>query len=122
MSISKILLGLLLIAGPAQAAPVISLGTSDDYCVVFCYVRTQYTITHYESARNIGMIYCDIDAEVIFFQGGNNGEARTKQMHESTIGAFKNTGGEIKGAVEFDTGISKKNFRGSRVKSAACHL
>jgi hypothetical protein len=117
-----ILLGLWFASGSVQAAPDIKLGTADDYCVVFCYIRIPFTITHYDSTRNIGMLYCDVDAEATAIMVANNGEIRTKKMHESPIGVFKNTAGEIKGAVEFDTGIRKLNFKGSRVKTASCHL
>jgi len=60
---SVMLLGLWLLSGVVQAAPVIKLGDADDYCVVFCYIRIPFTITHYDSTRNIGMLYCDVDAE-----------------------------------------------------------
>jgi hypothetical protein len=116
------LLGLLFVTGAAHAAPVVTLGTSDDYCVVFCYIRIPFTITHYEATRNVGMLYCDVDAEATSALAANNGELRTRSMHESPIGVFKNTAGEIKGAVEIDTGIRKNNFKGSRVKTASCHI
>jgi len=108
--------------GAVQAAPVITLGKADDYCVVFCYIRIPFTITHYDSTRNVGMVYCDVDAEATSAMPANDGKIRSKSMHGSPIGVFKNTPGEIKGAVEIDTGISKKNFKGSRVKTASCHL
>jgi len=119
---SVMLLGLWLVSGAVQAAPDIKLGTADDYCVVFCYIRIPFTITHYDSTRNIGMLYCDVDAEATSIMVANNGEIRTKKMHESPIGVFKNTTGEIKGSVEFDTGIRKAHFKGSKVKAANCHL
>jgi hypothetical protein len=117
-----ILLCLLLISEAAPAVPVITLGAADDYCVVFCYIRIPFTITHYDSTRNVGMVYCDVDAEATSIMVANNGEIRTRKMHESPIGVFKNTAGEIKGAVEIDTGIRKLNFKGSKVKTASCHL
>ena len=119
---SKMLLGLLFVTVAVHAAPLLTLGTSDDYCMVFCYIRIPFTITHYVSTRNIGMVYCDVDAEATSAMVANNGEIRTRNMHESPIGVFKNTAGEIKGAVEIDTGIRKKNFKGSKVKTASCHL
>lgn len=119
---SGILSVLLFVTGAVHAAPLVTVGTSDDYCVVFCYIRIPFTITHYESTRNIGMVYCDVDAEATSAMVADNGEFRTKSMHESPIGVFKNTAGEIKGAVEIDTGIRKQNFKGSRVKTASCHL
>ena len=118
----RMLLGLLFVTAAVQATPVVTLGTSDDYCVVHCYIRIPFTITHYESTRNVGMLYCDVDAEATSIMVANNGEIRTRSIHDSPIGVFKNTAGEIKGAVEIDTGISKNHFKGSRVKTASCHI
>lgn len=113
---------LLLISGAANAIPLVIVGKSDDYCVTFCYIRIAFTITNYESARKVGMIYCDVDAEVSAVLVANDGETRIKKIHESPIGVFKNVAGEINGAVEIDTGIRKLSFRSSKVKSASCHL
>jgi hypothetical protein len=119
---SKILLWLLLMTGTVHAAPLLTLGTSDNYCVVTCYIRIPFTITHYESTRNVGMVYCDVDAEVTSIMAAYDGQIRTKNLQQSPIGVFKNTAGAIKGEVEVDTGISKKNFREAKVKTASCHL
>jgi hypothetical protein len=119
---SKILLWLLLMTGTVHAAPLLTLGTSNNYCVVTCYIRIPFTLTNYESTRNIGMVYCDVDAEVTSIMAAYNGQIRTKNLKQSPIGVFKNTTGAIKGDVEVDTGISKKNFRDAKVKSASCHL
>lgn len=118
----KILLWLSLVTGYVHAVPVLTLGTSDNYCVVTCYIRIPYTITNYESTRNIGMVYCDVDAEVTSIMAAYDGQIRTKNMRQSPIGVFKITAGAIKGDVEVDTGISKKNFMEAKVKSASCHL
>jgi len=119
---SKILLWLLLMTGTAHAAPLLTLGISDNYCVVTCYIRIPFTITNYESTRNIGMVYCDVDAEVTSKIPAYDGQIRTRNLRQSPIGIFKNTTGTIKGEVQVDTGISKKNFRDAKVKTASCHL
>ena len=118
---SVMILGLWFMTGAVHAAPVVTLGISDNYCVVFCYIRIPFTITQYESTRNVGMLYCDVDAEATSIMVANQGEIRIRSMHESPIGVFKNTPGKIRGAVEIDTGIRKINFKGSRVKTASCH-
>jgi hypothetical protein len=51
-----------------------------------------------------------------------DGHTRTKNLRQSPIGVFKNTTGAIKGEVEVDTGIRKKDFRDAKVKTASCHL
>ena len=116
------LLWLSLVSGYVYAAPVLTLGTSDNYCVVTCYIRIPFAITNYESTRNIGMVYCDVDAEVTSIMAAYDGQIRTRNLKQSPIGVFKITAGAIKGDVEVDTGISKKNFREAKVKSASCHL
>jgi hypothetical protein len=118
----KILLSLLLMTESAHAVPQLTLGTSDNYCVVTCYIRIPFTLTNYESARNIGMVYCDVDAEVTSIMPAYEGQARTSILRQSPIGVFKNTTGTIKGDVEVDTGIRKKNFRDAKIKTATCHL
>jgi hypothetical protein len=117
----KILLWLVLMSGTAHATPLLTMGTSDNYCVTTCYIRIPFTITHYESTRNIGMVYCDVDAEVTSISPDDE-QARTRNLQQSPIGVFKNASGEIKGEVEVDTGIRKKNFRDAKVKTASCHL
>ena len=115
-------LSLLLLTGAAQAAPQLALGTPDNYCVVTCYVRIPFTLTGYESTRNIGMIYCDVNVELTSVMAAYDGQMRTRDLRQSPIGIFKNTAGTINGEVQVDTGISKKNFRDARVKNANCHL
>jgi hypothetical protein len=77
---------------------------------VICYIRISFTITNYESTQNIGMVYCDVDAEVTSVMTAYGGQIRTKDLPQSPIGVFKNTAGTIKGDVEVDTGISKQNW------------
>jgi hypothetical protein len=119
---SKILLWLLLMTGTAHAAPLLTLGKSVNYCMATCYVRIPFTITNYESKRNIGMIYCDVQVELTSIMAAYDGHVGTRILRQSPIGVFKNTAGAIKGDVEVDTGISKKNFREANVKTARCHL
>ncbi len=113
---------LLLMMGTVNAAPLVSTGNPDDYCVSQCYIRIPFTIANYESGRKVGMVYCDVDAEVTYVSVADDGQIRTRKMHGSPIGVFKNAVGEINGAVEIDTGISKSNFRSSKVTSVSCHL
>jgi hypothetical protein len=116
------LLWLLLLAGTAHAAPQLTLGTPDNYCVVTCYVRIPFTLTGYDSTRNIGMVYCDVDVELTSIMAAYDGQIRTRALRQSPIGIFKNTAGAINGEVQVDTGISKKNFRDAKLKTANCHL
>lgn len=118
----KILLWLSLVTGYVHAAPVLTLGTSVNYCMATCYVRIPFTLTNYESTRNIGMIYCDVEVELTSIMAAYDGHVGTRNLRQSPIGVFKNTAGIIKGEVEVDTGISKKNFMEAKVKSASCHL
>jgi hypothetical protein len=106
----------------ANATPVINLGTPENYCVVSCYIRVPFTIANYESTRKMGMVFCDLEAEVDSRLPVYNGETRTKTMQASPVGVFKNTNGIFNGAAELDTGISKHYFVGARLKSARCHL
>ena len=116
------LLWLLLLTGTAHAAPQLTLGASDNYCVVTCYVRIPFTITGYQSTKNIGMVYCDVDVELKSIMAAYDGHVGTKDLRQSPIGVFKNTAGTIKGEVQVDTGISKKNFLDAGVKTASCRL
>jgi hypothetical protein len=120
--LKKILLWLLLMTGTVHAAPLLTMGTSNNYCVTTCYIRIPFTITNYDSTRNIGMVYCDVDAEVTSVMPVYDGQIRTNNLRQSPIGVFKNASGEIKGDVEVDTGIRKKDFRDAKVKTASCHL
>jgi hypothetical protein len=119
---SKILLWLLLMTGTVHAAPLLTLGTPVNYCMATCYVRIPFTITNYESKRNIGMIYCDVEVELTSIMAAYDGHVGTRNLRQSPIGVFKNATGAIKGDVEVDTGISKNNFREAKVKTASCHL
>lgn len=116
------LLWLSLLAGSAHAAPQLTLGAPDNYCVVTCYVRIPFTITGYESARNIGMVYCDVDVELKSIMAAYDGHVGSRELRQSPIGVFKNTAGTIRGEVQVDTGISKRNFLDAKVKTATCHL
>jgi len=120
----KIMLWVLLLAGggAANAAPVIELGTPDNYCVVYCYIRVPFTVTNYDATHKIGRIFCDFDTEVTAKLPIYNGEARTKNIQASPIGVFKNDTGKATGDVEMSTGIVKKYFVGAKVKSVHCHL
>ena len=120
--IKKILFWLLIITGPVYATPMLELGTSTNYCQARCYIRIPFTITGYESTRNIGMVYCEVDAEVTSIMVAYGGQIRTRILHQSPIGVFKNTTGAIKGEVEVDTGISKIYFKEAKIKNASCHL
>src|ERR1035437_4486289 len=97
--------------GTVHAPPLLTLGTSDNYCVVTCYIRIPFTITNYQSIRNVGMVYCDGDAEVTSILAAYDGQIRTKILPQSPIGVFQNTAGTIKSYVEVDTGISNNSFR-----------
>lgn len=119
----KLYLGmsLMMMAGMAYAAPTIILGTPENYCVVFCYIRVPFTITQYESTHESGRVFCDFDADVTSQLPIFNGEPRTKNMRASAIGIFTNTAGVFKGEAEMDTGIRKKYFVDAKLNSARCH-
>jgi hypothetical protein len=120
----QILLWALLIMGAdsAIAAPVVELGTPDNYCVVYCYIRVPFTITNYDASHKMGRVFCNFDAEVTAKLPIYNGEARTKSMQASTIGVFKNETGKVTGDVEMSTGIIKQYFVGAKINSIHCHL
>lgn len=120
--VKKTIFWLLIMAETANAAPMLELGASSNYCLATCYIRIPFTITNYESTRNIGMVYCDVDAEVTSIMIAYGGQIRTRILHQSSIGVFKNAAGAIKGDVEVDTGISKVYFKEARIKKARCHL
>lgn len=119
---ATIFIGLSILIGTAHAAPQLTLGESDNYCVVTCYVRIPFVLTGYESTRNIGMVYCDVDVELKSIMATYDGHVGSKDLRQSPIGVFKNTPGTIKGEVQVDTGISKRNFLDAKVKTATCHL
>ncbi|KXS32627.1 MAG: hypothetical protein AWT59_1222 [Candidatus Gallionella acididurans] len=119
---ATVFIWLSIVIGTAHAAPQLTLGASDNYCVVTCYVRIPFTITGYESTRNIGMVYCDVDVELKSIMAAYDGHVGSRDLRQSPIGVFKNTPGTITGEVQVDTGISKKNFLDARVKTATCHL
>jgi hypothetical protein len=106
----------------AHAAPTITLGKADSYCVVLCYIRVPFTIANLESTQHTGRIICDLESAVTARLPVYNGETRTRIMQTTTIGVFAIAPGEIKGAVEMDTGIRKPYFVEGKVKSARCHL
>jgi hypothetical protein len=124
----KIVLWVLLLAGGTGAnaapstTPVIELGTPNNYCVVYCYIRVPFTITNYDVTHKMGRIFCEFDAEVTARLPVYNGEARTKSIQASPIGVFKNEAGKATGDVEMSTGIIKKYFEGAKVKNLHCHL
>lgn len=119
---ATVFIWLSIVIGTAHAAPQLTLGASDNYCVVTCYVRIPFVLTGYESARNIGMVYCDVDVELKSIMAAYDGRVGSKDLRQSPIGVFKNIPGTIKGEVQVDTGISKRNFLDAKVKTATCHL
>lgn len=120
----KTSLWVLFLAGTsvANASPVIELGTPENDCVVYCYIRVPFTIANYGSTHKIGRIFCDLDADVTAKLPVYNGEARTKDVQASSIGVYKVSAGYATGDVEMNTGITKAYFVGAKVKSARCHL
>jgi len=120
----KILLWIVLlaVADAAHAAPVIELGTPNNYCVVYCYIRVPFTISNYDTSHKMGRVFCEFDAEVMAKLPVYNGETRTKGLQASPIGVFKNETGTATGDVEMSTGILKQYFVGAKVKSVRCHL
>jgi hypothetical protein len=108
--------------GTINATPLLELGPSNNFCQATCYIRIPFTLTGFESARNIGMVYCDVDAEVTSIMVAYGGKIKTRILHQSPIGVFKNTTGAIKGNVVVDTGISKIFFKEAKIKTASCHL
>ncbi len=108
---------------PALAdTPVVSMGTAETYCVVHCYLKVPFTITHFQSAQKMGRVLCELDAQVSARLPVYNGELRSKMVHASPTGVFKNTNGVFSGEVEMDTGIRKEHFDSAHLKSASCHL
>ena len=120
----KILLWILLLSGAdvANAAPIINLGTAENYCVTYCYIRIPFTIASYGATSRIGRVFCDFDADVTAQLPVYDGETRTKNMQAAVIGVFKADRGSVTGDVEMNTGIIKKYFVGAKLKSVRCHL
>jgi hypothetical protein len=123
MRILGVLLCLLFVgAKVAAAAPAINLGTPENYCVTYCYVRVPFTVANLDPSRQIGRVFCEFDVEVTARLPVYNGEAKSKDLHASPIGVFRNDAGTGKGDVEMSTGIIKAYFLGAKVKSLNCHL
>lgn len=121
--LKKAILCLLLMPGLAVAeTPVVTLGTPESYCKGRCFVRITFTITHFQSAQKMGRVLCDIEAEVSTRLPVHNGELRSKLIHASPTGVFRNSAGIFSGEVDMDTGIRREHFVGASVKSASCHL
>jgi hypothetical protein len=123
----KFCLGIFLAAGAGMAyavgaAPAITLGQAESYCVTVCYVRVPFTVANYDPARKTGRVFCDLEADVTARLPVYNGEAKTRSVQASSIGVFKNDVGGGKGDVEMSTGIMDKYFIGAKLKSANCHL
>ena len=120
----KLFLWVLLLAGEgsAVAAPEIKLGSPENYCVTYCYVRVPFTIPNYGVRHKIGRIFCDFDVDVVAKLPIYNGETRTKDMQTSVIGVFKSEKETAKGDVEFATGVIKDYFIDAKLKSLKCHL
>ena len=106
----KIFLWMLLLGEGSivSATPVIELGTPNNYCVVYCYIRVPFTINNYNATSKIGRVFCDFDADVTAELPVFNGKAQTRNIQASPIGVFKNDMGKVTGDVEISTGIIKK--------------
>ncbi len=106
----------------SNANIAVEMGTPENYCVVYCYIRVPFTIAKYDISHKIGRVFCDFDTEVTAKLPIYNGEARTKVVQASPIGVFKNEAGTATGDVEMSTGIIKKYFVAAKVKNVHCHL
>lgn len=102
--------------------PVVTLGKAEAYCVVYCYLKVPFTITHFQSNQKMGRVLCEFDAEVRARLPVYNGELRSKLVHGSPTGIFRNLGGRFSGEAEMDTGIRMEHFDSAHLKSATCHL
>lgn len=120
----KNLLALCLLGAPLTATaegPAVILGSPESYCKTLCFVKIPFTITHFQSTQKMGLVLCDIEAEVRTRLPVHNGELRSKLMHASPTGVFRNSAGTFNGEVDMDTGIRKEHFVSALIKSARCH-
>ncbi|MGC2456668.1 MAG: hypothetical protein WA435_01560 [Gallionellaceae bacterium] len=124
MNKSRVLLALMLLAnaGLAGAAPVVIMGTPENYCVTYCYIRIPFQVTGYDPNRRTGRLFCDLEAEVRAKLPVNAGVVKAKLVQASPIGLFTNKNGAAVGDVEMDTGIIKDYFVDAKIKSVHCHL
>jgi hypothetical protein len=106
----------------SNSGTVVEMGTPENYCVVYCYIRVPFTIAKYDVSHKIGRVFCDFDTEVTSRLPIYNGEARTKNLQATPIGVFKNEMGKATGDVEMSTGVIKQYFVSAKVKSVHCHL
>jgi hypothetical protein len=124
MNKSKILQGLVLLANASlvEAAPEIIMGTPENYCVTYCYIRIPFQVTNFDPAHRTGRLFCDLEAEVSAKLPVNGGEVKAKYLQASPIGVFANKNGAYIGDVEMDTGVIKAYFVDAKIKSVRCHL
>lgn len=108
--------------GLAGAAPAVIMGTPENYCVTYCYIRIPFQVTGYDPNRRTGRLFCDLEAEVSARLPVNAGATQTKYMQASAIGVFTNKNGAAVGDVEMDTGVIKNYFVAAKIKSVHCHL
>lgn len=106
----------------AAESPAVILGSPESDCKALCFVKIPFTITHFQSTQKMGLVLCDIKAEVSTRLLVHNDELRSKLIHASPIGVFRNLAGTFSGEVDMDTGIRKEHFVNARIRSASCHL
>ncbi len=106
----------------AEAAPEVILGTPENYCVTYCYIRIPFQVTDFDPAHRTGRIFCEFEAEVSAKLPVHAGEVKTKYVQASPIGVFSNKDGAGIGDVEMDTGIIKDYFVDAKIKHVSCHL
>jgi hypothetical protein len=124
MNKSRVLLALMLLAnvGLAAAAPEVIMGTPENYCVTYCYIRIPFQVTGYDPAHRTGRLFCDLEAVVSARLPVNAGEVKTKLVQASPVGVFTSKSGAAVGDVEMDTGVIKNYFVDAKIKSVHCHL
>ena len=98
------------------------MGTPENYCVVFCYIRVPFSISKYDASHKTGRVFCDLNADVTARLPIYKGAAKTKNIQASPMGFFKNEKGMATGSVEMSTGIVKKYFVSAKVNNVRCHL
>ena len=105
-----------------KTGTVVEMGTPENYCVVYCYIRIPFTIAQYDATHKTGRVFCDFDAEVTARLPIDKGVVRSKHIQGAPIGVFKNENGKATGNVELSTGIIKKYFVNAKVKNVHCHV
>ena len=124
MNKSGIMLACVLLAnaGRAEASPEIIMGTPENYCVTYCYIRVPFQVTNFDPTHRTGRLFCDLEAEVSARLPVNAGEVKTKYLQASPIGVFAIKNGTYMGDVEMDTGVIKNYFVDAKIKSVHCHF